>query len=49
MMPIPNHVNWASQRLDDKSEVTLITVNPSSGGPKGLFPFLVTSSSLKPN
>ena len=39
MMPIPTCVNGVFQRLDDKSEVTQITDNPSSGSPKVLASF----------
>lgn len=39
MMPIPKCVNWAFQRLDDKSEVTQITDNLSSGSPGVLASF----------
>lgn len=49
MMPIPKCVKWAFQSLDDKSEVTQITDNPSSGSPKLLTPFLETSSPLMPD
>lgn len=39
MMPIPKCVNWAFQSLEDKSKVTQIKDNPSSGSPKVLTSF----------